>query len=388
MIEVLVAHGSPETAALFERAVAASPEFHSTTICGGVHETLRRLGEVKPSFLLLDTDLWPHSISALVERIMTDAPTAVVLIERPENRAAVAEGLRAGALGSVASPPPADSPRFRAEAEHLTALLHALSRVRIVRRRTSYTTAEAEPALVNGVNGVDEPQSTKRGFVPPPSVAPTSRGAAAPANSAGSHRPAAETRSLDAVVVAASTGGPPALQLLLTALPVDFPAPVLVVQHMAVGFLGGFVSWMNRWSPLPVKIADDGERLVGGCVYVAPDDRHLEVSGRSVHLSTEDAVGGFRPAATRLFQSAAEVYRDRLAVVVLTGMGSDGAVGLRAVHDAGGYILAQDADSCVVYGMPAAAVAEGVVDLVGPPAELAAALLRREASLRADPVVR
>jgi two-component system chemotaxis response regulator CheB len=136
---------------------------------------------------------------------------------------------------------------------------------------------------------------------------------------------------------------------------------------MAHGFLEGFAKWLDSTVPIRVKIAEDGETLLPGVVYVAPQERHLGArpSG-SIALSDAPPVGGFRPAATHLFQSTAGAFGRQMVALILTGMGRDGVDGLRQVRDAGGVTVAQDEASSVVFGMPGAAIAENLADAVLP----------------------
>ena len=169
------------------------------------------------------------------------------------------------------------------------------------------------------------------------------------------------------VGIATSTGGPPALQRLLSSLPADFPAPILVVQHISPGFEDSLATWLDSSGNIKVKVATAGEHVRPGVAYLAPRDRHLCVTtaGR-VHLSDAPPVGGFRPSGTVLFRSLAESFAERVAGVILTGMGSDGVEGLRALHHAGGTVLAQDERSSVVWGMPGVAVEAGLAHFVLP----------------------
>jgi two-component system chemotaxis response regulator CheB len=167
------------------------------------------------------------------------------------------------------------------------------------------------------------------------------------------------------LAIAASTGGPAALHRILSQLPATFPLPILVVQHIALGFANGLATWLDSVCPLEVKVAEDGESLRPGVVYIAPDDRHLGVrADRRVEVSNAAPVGGFRPSGTWLYRSATQAFGAATAAAVLTGMGQDGLDGLREVHEAGGLVLAQDEASSVVYGMPGVAVAAGVTDEV------------------------
>jgi two-component system chemotaxis response regulator CheB len=169
------------------------------------------------------------------------------------------------------------------------------------------------------------------------------------------------------VLVGASTGGPAALRRILMDLPRDFEAPILIVQHIAHGFVEGLASWLNVGCSLHVKVSEEGEVLQPRTVYLAPDDRHLGLrsDGRAL-LSDRPAIGGFRPSATFLFETGAEAYGARAIALILTGMGSDGVAGLRPLHDAGARVLAQDERSSVVYGMAQEAVKAGVVDHILP----------------------
>jgi two-component system chemotaxis response regulator CheB len=167
------------------------------------------------------------------------------------------------------------------------------------------------------------------------------------------------------VAMAASTGGPAALRRILMDLPSDFPVPIVVVQHIAHGFAEGFVDWLRGSTPLHVKLAESYEQARAGSVYVAPDDRHLGVApDLRLILSDDPAVGSFRPSADYLFTSAGSALRGRLVAVIMTGMGSDGANGLALAHGAGSYVIAQDRQSSVVYGMAHEAERRGAVDEV------------------------
>jgi two-component system chemotaxis response regulator CheB len=177
--------------------------------------------------------------------------------------------------------------------------------------------------------------------------------------------------------IAASTGGPPALAKVLGALPEDFPLPILLVQHMGAPFMEGFASWLNGLMPLKVRLAQDHEIPMAGNVYVAPGDRHLLLSpAGTLKVSAEPPVGNQRPSATMLFQSMARSAGRRGLGVILTGMGEDGALGLVEMRQAGGYGLAEDESTAVVYGMPAAATRMGGVNVSLPLDLIAPRILR------------
>jgi two-component system chemotaxis response regulator CheB len=185
---------------------------------------------------------------------------------------------------------------------------------------------------------------------------------------------APKKRKISAVVLASSTGGPKALSKFFSLLPGDFPVPVLVVQHNSSGFDKGFAQWLDTYTALEVKLAEEGERPRAGKVYIAKTDRHLVVNGLSLGYNDDESENNQKPAADVLFRSAAKSYGESLVSVVLTGMGCDGAEGTRKVREMGGITIAQDEESSLIYGMPKAAAETGCVDLVLPlekiPAEL------------------
>jgi chemotaxis response regulator CheB len=171
-----------------------------------------------------------------------------------------------------------------------------------------------------------------------------------------------------AIGFASSTGGLGVLRRILAIFPGGFPCPILIVQHLAPGFAPSVVEWLAERCRLEVMLARHGEPLRPGLVVLAPEDRHMEVGrDRRVHLLCSWEAGGPRPAADRLFASLARVYRERACGVILSGMGTDGARGLKLIQELGGLALAQDPRTCVAPGMPAAALrAQAAVEIHGP----------------------
>lgn len=192
--------------------------------------------------------------------------------------------------------------------------------------------------------------------------------------------PGACPKRVSVVAIGVSTGGPAALAQLLPGLPSDLGVPVLLVQHIPGGFTRSLAEALDTKSALRVVEASDGEAVEPGKVYVAPGGRHLEVERRDgrvkVNLTDGPPENHCRPAADVLFRSVAKVYADGVLGVIMTGMGEDGARGLADVKRAGGHVLAQDEDSCTVYGMPAQAVHAGVVDQSVGLQQLAGTILR------------
>ena len=163
------------------------------------------------------------------------------------------------------------------------------------------------------------------------------------------------------VGLVASTGGPSAIPRILSSLPPSFPLPIVLVQHITASFLDGFVGWLNGVSPLRIKLAENGEMAVPGTVYLPPADCHVRVEGLRLCCDRGEPISSQRPSGTVLFQSMAKSLGSAALGVLLTGMGDDGAEGLLQIRRAGGYTIAEDASTAIVYGMPKVAVRIGAV---------------------------
>jgi len=184
------------------------------------------------------------------------------------------------------------------------------------------------------------------------------------------------------VVIGASTGGPPALAAILGALPVDLPAPVLVVQHMAEGFVEGLARWLDGVVPMPVSIALTGDRLRAGHVVLAPSDGNLVVDGGLRIAIDEPREGQFHvPEIDTSMRSVAMACRERAVGVLLTGMGRDGAAGMLAMRQMGAFTIGQDEGTSAVWGMPAAAAALDALAVELPLPDIAAGILEAVARL-------
>jgi two-component system chemotaxis response regulator CheB len=259
---------------------------------------------------------------------MVEAATPIVIVSGTYDERDVAvsmHALRAGALTVLAKPPGPEAPEFEDHCQRLVRTVKAMAGVKVVRRWS------------------DRPRAEKPATLPQHVVRPR------------------------VVTIAASTGGPAALARILSTLPLGFDPPVLVVQHIAAGFVDGLAAWLNTTAVLPVRVARDRDALRPGTVYIAPDDHHLAIADRStIAVSRTPAVGGFRPSGSVLFESAARAFGNSVVAVILTGMGEDGLSGLRAVRTAGGRIIAQDEETSVVFGMPGAAIAAGLADVALP----------------------
>jgi two-component system chemotaxis response regulator CheB len=183
--------------------------------------------------------------------------------------------------------------------------------------------------------------------------------------------------AFDLVAIASSAGGLRALTAVLSGLPSDFPASIAVVQHLDPRHRSLMADILNRQSRLPIKQAEEGDRVQPGSVFIAPPDRHLLVNadGR-LSLSRAELVHFVRPSADLLFESVAATFKDRAIAVILTGTGSDGATGVEAIKKMGGTVIAQDEGTSEFFGMPGAAIQTGAVDFVLPLKEIGPALTK------------
>jgi two-component system chemotaxis response regulator CheB len=190
-------------------------------------------------------------------------------------------------------------------------------------------------------------------------------------------RPSITDAPYPLLAIASSLGGPKALSVVLRMLPKDFPAPVCICQHISNGFTEGLAQWLGSETPLRVVEADDGQEMVPGSVYIARSGTHLVVRPKGrLALDPSPPVRGFRPSCDVLLTSAAEAFGTRTLGVILTGMGRDGARGLKEIRERGGRTIAQDRATCAVYGMPKEAVRIGAAEEVLPLDRIAPTLVQ------------
>jgi two-component system, chemotaxis family, protein-glutamate methylesterase/glutaminase len=344
MIRVVVAEDSPTARALLVELFRSDPEFDVVGEARDGYQALELTKRLRPDVVTMDVHMPRMDGLSATRCIMIEVPTPIVVVSATlgsDDVAASMRAIRAGALTALSKPPGPTSPDFASARVRFLSTVKALASVKVVGHRLS-----AYGRWSSGAN------TTRVSPLAGPSV------------------------GVGIVALAASTGGPGALRLILDALPYDFPVPVLVVQHLAPGFIQGFATWLGTTCRLPVQVAVEGTILSRGAVYIAPEDRHLTVAaGAILRLTAEAPVDGFRPSASVLFESVAQVYGRGVLGAILTGMGRDGVSGLRRVRELGGRIIAQDEQSCSVFGMPAAAIEEGLADYVLPISRVPAKLV-------------
>jgi two-component system chemotaxis response regulator CheB len=341
-VGVLVVDDSPLIRQLICEALQRDPDVTVVGVAENGADALQKVAALKPHVITMDVDMPVMDGLTATERIMAETPTPILVLTADPRNQAPELTHRALAVGALAL---RVKPALDAEAEmlNLAREVKLLSTVRVIRHVRGARKAGPGPSSA-ALEPVGQP------FVASP---------------------------LGLVCIVSSTGGPQVVHKLLAELPADFPAPIAVVQHINAAFSDSLVSWLSASSKLKVKVAADGDLLTPGTVLIAPADGHLVVPQRGrVAVQQGAARDGHLPSGTALLESAARAYGRRVAGVILTGMGSDGVEGLAQVRAAGGKTVAQSQESSVVFGMPGAAVARGVVDYVVHADDLAGALVK------------
>jgi len=331
VVQVLVADDSPLFREMLLGVIGAESGYQVVAVAGNGEEAARLTRNLRPDVVTMDLHMPDADGFSGIARIMADTPTPILVLTSVPAQAVTFKALSLGALDILEKPQPGS------DLGEYGQLLR--SRLR----------------LLAGVKVIRHPRGLRRG--PQPEPEPAGRA--------------------DVVAIGASLGGPRALATLLRALPGSFPAPLVVVQHIADGFTEGLAAWLDQESELAVRVANDGDALERGRVLIAPNGRHMLVARGKVRLSQDPPVEGFRPSVTPLFLSTAESFGPRACGVLLTGMGRDGADGLAALKQAGGHAIVQDEATSAVFGMPRAAIEAGAVDRVLALDDIPPALLER-----------
>lgn len=367
-IRVLVVDDSSFFRRRLTEIIAADPELIVAGTANNGKEAVEKAQELKPDVITMDVEMpLMDGIQAVREILRTQRVPILMFSSLTHDGAkATLDALEAGAVDFLPKKFE-DIARDKAEAIDLLR-----QRIKAVAKRRLF---------VKGAAGT--------GNVTPPAT-PASRPASAPATIARTPASRAELlrtierqdsadtpapeRSFRAsgkqtrlVTIGTSTGGPVALQSIITALPADFPVPILLVQHMPAAFTGAFAARLNSLSKIEVKEAADGDVLRPGVAYLAPGGKQMLLDGSDTHckirIKEDDSPRiTFKPSVDITFGSAAKVFQDKVLAIVLTGMGSDGRDGARLLKQFGSRIWAQDEASCVVYGMPQAVTSAGLTD--------------------------
>jgi two-component system chemotaxis response regulator CheB len=338
MIRCLIVDDSRTFRAVLRDILGRAPGVQVVAEAADGDEALARTLELRPDVITMDARMPRMDGLSAIREIMYQAPTPIIVVSA-ESEAVSFEALQLGAIEVVAKPRGSRPERYERDAEAIRMAVRAVAGLKLVTRRrppsgSSRTSSTAIPVRTD----------------PPAPYRPPETPALTPLPI---RIPSIEPFQPPCVIgVASSTGGPQALCRILVSLPETYKIPILVVQHIADGFDTGLVKWLDSETAVHVKLAEQGEPLVAGTVYFGPNGRHLTAHADRIRLDDGPPMRGFKPSGTVLLASLAASYGSAAGGLVLSGMGEDGAAGLRHLRDRGGFTAAQGPATSVVYGMP------------------------------------
>jgi two-component system chemotaxis response regulator CheB len=343
-VGVLVVDDSPICRQLICDALAKDPDLEVIGTCSDGQQAVNMVRELRPQVVTMDVDMPVMDGLTAVEHIMAETPVPILVLTadpRSQKPELTCKALEMGALALQVKPSLDAGP----EAWNLAREVKLISSVKVIRHLRGNKKV-GKPATISPLATPLEAQSFN----------------ASP---------------IGVVAIASSTGGPQVIHKLFNELPADFPAPIVIVQHINSAFAESLAGWLSATSKIKVRLAKDGDALVPGEALVAPPGHHLLIPGRGrVLLRPGEPHDGHLPSGTLLLESAAKTYGRRAVGMILTGMGSDGADGMLAIKTAGGKTIAQNQESCVVFGMPGAAIAKNAAQYIVHSDDLGATLLR------------
>lgn len=341
-IRVLIVDDSLVAREMLAQILATDNEIEVVGMARDGVEAVDAVAHLKPSLVTMDIHMPKMDGLAAIEQIMAYNPTPILVVSSSvhgEGMGRAFDALQIGALEVIKKPEPRDWADLERIGREVIKRVKVLSKVRVITHIKGRHRVVAEPS------GPVHVHHAKPG-----------------------------TRSI--VAVGSSTGGPSALLNLLGRLPGDFEVPVVIAQHIADGFVPGLVSWLDSGCKLRVVEASHGDSVEPGAAYLAPTGRNLEMDGYTMRFCEPQSGQLYIPSADTLFASVAASFGRSAVGVILTGMGADGAEGLRRMHDRGAATIAQDENTSTVFGMPKAAIDVGAADTVLPIHDIAAEVRR------------
>lgn len=365
-VKVLVVDDSGFFRRRVSEILSADPSIQVVGTATNGKEAIDQALALKPDVITMDYEMPMMDGITAVRHIMQRCPTPVLMFSSLTHEGArvTLDALDAGAVDFL----PKNFEDISRNPDKVKQLLcekvHSISRSN--RRFSAYSSPT--PAAAPAPTPAPAPSSVSSyGSSAPARPAPAPVHAPAPsrASSAGASSPAPKRKAYKLVAIGTSTGGPVALQRVLTQLPANFPAPIVLIQHMPAAFTKAFAERLDKLCRISVKEAEDGDILRPGLALLAPGGKQMMIDGRgAVKILPGDERLNYKPCVDITFGSAAKSYGDKVLAVVLTGMGADGREGARLLKQGGSAIWAQDEASCVIYGMPMAIVKADLADAV------------------------
>ena len=324
---VVIADDSLIAREMLSTILSSDPDIEVVGLAKTGEEAVDMVERLRPDLVTMDIHMPKMNGLEATERIMAFHPTPILVVSSSvygEGMGLAFDALNLGALEVIKKPEPRDWADLERIGKDVLRKVKILSRVKVITH----------------IRG----RRDRRGAIEPATPAERTK------------------RSI--VAIGSSTGGPSALLSVFSGLPGDLPVPVLVAQHIADGFVPGLVNWLNAGSRMKVVVAETGQLPEAGVVYIAPTGTNMVLEGKRIGFREPEKGQLYIPSADTLFDSVARSYGKRAIGVILTGMGADGAKGMKRMHDAGAITIAQDEETCTVFGMPKAAIDVGGVDRI------------------------
>src|SRR3989339_677470 len=306
-------------------------------------EAIQSLAHTKPDVITMDIHMPKMDGYETTKIIMETNPVPIVIVSASSGKEVdkTYKAIQAGALAFVEKPVGFDHPDFDKVKNNLIETVKLMSVVKVVKRR----------------------------FKPEVETKPS-------ASSANNFKGLMQ-KDYSIIVIGVSTGGPAVLQELLSKLPKNFSIPIIIVQHIASGFLPGLIDWLSDCTLLNYKVPAQNEVIQQGYVYFAPDDYNIGITNNnSIVLSNDEMENGLRPSVSYLFRSTANTIGEKAIGIIMTGMGKDGAAELKLMRDKGALTIAQDKESSIVFGMPKESIKLDAAQYILPPERIASLLIR------------
>lgn len=311
-IEILIVDDSETARMLLTHIIESDPALKVAGYASSSQEALEWLQIQTPDVITMDIFMPKVNGYETTRKIMETKPLPIVIISSAYNEYNTElsfKAIEAGALAILKKPVGSASPGYEREAKEIISTIKTIAAIKCIKR---------SPLRI---------PSLKIETIP---------------------------NKIEAIAIGASLGGPVALEEILSNLTVPFPFPIYIVQHITSGFTEGLAKWLNESSKIPITIARHGEQAQANHVYLAPDENQMEIASGGIISITPTK--GIQPSIDRLFHTAANTYRSRVVGIILTGMGRDGSSELLYMKQQGGYTIAQDKESSVIFGMPKEAI--------------------------------
>ncbi len=348
-IKVFLVEDSPVALNILQRILNSSSDIEVVGTAQNGIDALKQILLHKPNVVCTDLLMGKMDGLELIKNLMTEFPLPILVISdliTANNTQRIGQLLEAGAVDVFPKPKTGFIQDYEKQKNDLVNKLKIISGVRVFTKRSEHNRS---PIKIDNKLNQNVQLFSNIGIT-----------------------------NYQIVAIGVSTGGPKAMQQIISQLPANFPLPIVCTQHISVGFLNSLISWLSIESRLKIKIAQIGEQPLPGTLYYAPEQYHLEIDCRGrFAYSQSPAINSHRPSVTTMFQSLAQFYGKSIIGILLTGMGRDGVTGMQEIYQCGGLTIAQDEDSSVIFGMPQEAIKLGVVEQILPLDKIAPFLLNQ-----------